>query len=127
MSDEPSADQLAKVFVRIRERRLELEKQVDALKEQQDLVASQMLELCKAQGATSIKTAHGTISKRTNKRYWTGDWESFCNFVKEHDAFALLQQRINNTNMEQFLEENPDLHPPGLNADVTQTVVIVKR
>lgn len=127
MSEAPNADQLAKVFVKIRERRLELEKQVEALKEQQDLVASQMLELCKSQGATSIKTAHGTISKRTNKRYWTGDWESFCNFVKKHDAFALLQQRINNTNMEQFLEENPNLHPPGLNADVTQTVVIVKR
>lgn len=127
MTEEVSADKLAKIYVKIRERRLELEKQVDALKEQQDLVASQMLELCKAQGATSIKTEHGTISKRTNKRYWTGDWESFCNFVKDHDAFALLQQRINNANMEQFLQENPDLHPPGLNADVTQTVVIVKR
>jgi hypothetical protein len=39
----------------------------------------------------------------------------------------LLYQRINTANMEQFLEENPDLHPPGLNADVSQTVVIVKR
>jgi hypothetical protein len=48
-------------------------------------------------------------------------------FIKEHDAFALLQQRINTTNMNQFLEENPDLHPPGLNADATQTIAIVKR
>jgi hypothetical protein len=36
-------------------------------------------------------------------------------------------QRINNTNMAQYLEENPDVHPPGLNADVTQSIVIVKR
>jgi hypothetical protein len=48
-------------------------------------------------------------------------------FIKEHDAFALLQQRINTTNMNQFLEENPDLHPPGLNADATQSIVITKR
>jgi hypothetical protein len=39
----------------------------------------------------------------------------------------LLFQRINTNNMDQFLEENPELHPPGLNADVTQTVVITKR
>jgi hypothetical protein len=38
-----------------------------------------------------------------------------------------MHQRINTANMEQFLEENPDLHPPGLNADQTQTVVIVKK
>jgi hypothetical protein len=38
-----------------------------------------------------------------------------------------MAQRINGSNMEQFLEENPDLHPPGLNAEQTQTVVIVKK
>ena len=38
-----------------------------------------------------------------------------------------MHQRINSTNMAQYLEENPDLHPPGLNADVNQTIVIVKR
>jgi hypothetical protein len=38
-----------------------------------------------------------------------------------------MQHRINNANMEQFLEENPNLHPPGLQADINQTVVIVKR
>jgi hypothetical protein len=40
---------------------------------------------------------------------------------------SLLYQRINTANMEQFLEENPESHPPGLNADVTQTIVITKR
>jgi hypothetical protein len=40
---------------------------------------------------------------------------------------SLLYQRINTANMQQYLEENPDVHPPGLNADVTQTIVIVKR
>ena len=121
------ADQLAKVYVKIRDRRRELEKQAAELKEQQDLIGLELLEICKEQGAQTIRTEFGTVSKRTSKNYWTSDWESFTNFIKEHNAFALLQQRINNTNMVQFLEENPDLLPPGLNADVNQTVVITKR
>lgn len=121
------ADQLAKVYVKIRDRRRELEKQAAELKEQQDTIGLELLEICKEQGAQTIRTEFGTVSRRTSKNYWTSDWESFTNFIKEHDAFALLQQRINNTNMVQFLEENPDLLPPGLNADVNQTVVITKR
>lgn len=121
------ADQLAKVYVKIRDRRRELEKQAAELKEQQDIIGLELLEICKEQGAQTIRTEFGTVSKRTSKNYWTSDWESFTNFIKEHNAFSLLQQRINNTNMVQFLEENPDLLPPGLNADINQTVVITKR
>lgn len=126
-SAEPSADQLAKVYVKIRDKRRELEKQAAELKEQETTLALEMLEICKAQGAQTIRTAYGTISRRTNKNYWTSDWDSFFKFVKEHDAFSVMFRRINSESMAQFLEENPDLLPPGLNADVTQTVVITKR
>jgi hypothetical protein len=47
--------------------------------------------------------------------------------MKEHDAFQLLQQRITTTNMEQFLEENPDLHPPGLNVDANYAVTVRRK
>jgi hypothetical protein len=127
-TEEPvNAERLAKVYVRIREKRRELAKQDKELEEQLELVASQLLEICKEQGASTIRTTHGTISRRVTKRYWPTDWESLYNFIKENDAFSLLQQRIHTSNMDQFLEENPDLHPPGLNVDATQTVVIVKR
>jgi len=122
-----NADKLAKIYVKIREKRLALEKQVAELQEQQDIISKEILELCKEQGTYTMRTEHGTISRRVSKRYWTSDWHSFCDFVKEHDAFALLHQRINNSNMEQFLEENPELYPPGLNADQNQTIVITKR
>lgn len=122
-----NADRLAKIYTKIRAKRLELEKEVQALKDQQDVVAKEILELCKEHGTYTMRTEHGTISRRVNKNYWTSDWHSFYQFVKEHDAFSLLQQRIHNGNMEQFLEENPDMHPPGLNADQNQTIVITKR
>jgi hypothetical protein len=127
MSEELNADRLTKIYVKIREKRRELKKQDDELEAQINVIASELLDICKQQGSSLIRTPHGTISRRTTKRYWTADWHSFFEFIKEHDAFALMHQRINTANMEQFLEENPDLHPPGLNADQTQTVVIVKK
>jgi hypothetical protein len=127
MSDVPTAEQLTRIYVKIREKRKELDRQSAELKEKQDLIAAELLEICKAQGASTIRTDYGTVSKRVSKNYWSSDWDAFFKFVKEQDAFSLMQQRINNANMAQFLEENPDLHPPGLNADVNQTVVIIKR
>jgi hypothetical protein len=124
---EANAEKLAKIYTKIRAKRLELEKEVASLQEQQDLVAEEIVKLCKEQGVKTMRTEYGTISLRTSKRYWTSDWQSMYDFIKEHDAFSLLHQRINTTNMNQFLEENPDLHPPGLNADATQTVAIVKK
>jgi len=125
--NEATADRLAKIYVKIRDKRRELEKEAAELKEKQDVVAAELLEICKTQGATTIRTEHGTVSKRTTKNYWTSDWDSFYKFIKEHDAFSLMFQRINSANMAQFLEENPDLLPPGLNAEVNQTITILKR
>jgi hypothetical protein len=127
MSDEPTVERLTRIYVKMREKRRELDRQSAELKEKQDLVASELLEICKAQGATTIRTEHGTVSKRVTKNYWSSDWDAFFKFIKEQDAFSLMHQRINSANMAQFLEENPDLHPPGLNADVNQTVVIIKK
>ena len=124
---EMNAEKLAEVYVKIREARRELAKQDEKLKEQLDVLTEQLLAICKDQGATTIRTQHGTISRRINKHYWTSDWDSFFKFIKENDTFSLIQHRINNSNMAQFLEENPNLHPPGLQADLNQTVVIVKR
>lgn len=127
MSETINAERLAKVYVKIREKRRELAKQDKELEEQLDAVSRQLLEICKEQGAATIRTNHGTISRRTTKRFWPTDWDTFYKFIKEQDAMSLLYQRINTANMEQFLEENPNLHPPGLNADVSQSIVIIKR
>lgn len=126
MSD-MTAEKLAKIYVKIRDKRKELARQDDELKEQLDVVSKHLLEICKEQGATTIRTEHGTISRRTDTNYWTSDWDSFFKFVKETDSFALLQKRINGTNMADYLEANPGSVPPGLNAESKYTIVITKR
>ncbi len=42
-----NAERLAKIYTKIRAKRLELEKEVSALQEQQDMVAEEIVKLCK--------------------------------------------------------------------------------
>ena len=121
-----TADRLVKAYIKIREARQELSRQDADLEQKQDMIQSKLLEVCKETGAESLRTEFGTVTRRVAKKYWTHDWESFYKFVKEHDAFPLLQKRISITAMQEFLEEYPDLHPPGLNVD-SSYVVSVRR
>ena len=122
------ANKLAEIYIKIRDKRAELTEQFDAqdkqLKEQQDLLADKMLELCKDIDADSIKTPAGTIIRKVDTRYWTTDWDSMYQFIEEHDAMPLLEKRLHQANLKQFLEENPNLLPAGLQADSKYTVVV---
>ena len=128
MSEVISSDKLAEIYIKIRDKRAELkekfEEQDNELKAQQDLLAEQMLALCHEQGADSIKTPAGTIIRKVDTRYWTTDWDSMYQFIQEHDAYPLLERRLHQTNLKQFLEENPNLLPAGLQADSKYTVVV---
>jgi len=127
---EIKADKLVKTYVRIRDKRKELaeqyEKEDNNLKEALELIEGELLEMCKETGADSLRTEFGTVTRRVAKRYWTNDWHSFHEFLKEHGTLELLEKRIAQTNMSTFLEENPDLLPPGLQVD-SQYAVTVRR
>jgi hypothetical protein len=49
-------------------------------------------------------------------RYYTQDWDSFKQFVIDNNALELFEKRIAQSNMSQFLQENPGVVPPGLNS-----------
>jgi hypothetical protein len=125
---EVPADKLAEIYIKIRDKRVELKEKFEAedavLKEQQDLLAQEMLEVCYENNADSIKTPAGTIIRKVDTRYWTTDWDSMYQFIQEHDAYPLLEKRIHQTNLKQFLDENPNLLPAGLQADSKYTVVV---
>ena len=121
-------DQLAKAYVRIRDERAKLksnyELQDSDLKEQMAVIEQELLNACNRIKADSIRTAHGTIIRSIKSRYWTNDWSSMYKFIKDNDAFALLEKRIHQTNMKEFLSENSDLLPAGLNVENEYTIVV---
>ena len=128
--NELAMDKLAETYVKIRDKRAELKKtfesQDEVLAEQLQLIATEMLERCKDIGADSVRTPHGTIIRSVKSKYWTNDWDSMYTFIREHDAFGLLEKRLHQSNMKQFLTENPDVLPSGLNVENEYTIVVRK-
>jgi hypothetical protein len=92
----------------------------------QDEVANAMKDQMKTMGVTSVRTSEGTVVLSVSTRYNTQDWDSFKKFVVEHDAVDLLEKRIAQGNMRQFLEENPGTVPPGLNSNSEYSVSVRK-
>jgi hypothetical protein len=124
----PNLDELTKVYIKIRDARDQLEvdhkKRVEGLQEQLDLIEQELLEACKTMNADSVRTPHGTVIRSIKSRYWTNDWDSMYGLIKEHGAFGLLEKRLHQTHMKEFLSENPDLLPAGLNVENSYTVVV---
>ena len=127
----PDLDRLVSVYVKIRDKKSELaaefnekEKELDA---KLDKLKAVLLEHCKETGTESVKTASGTFWRTQKKRLWTSEWEAMSRIVVDNEAVDLLEKRISQGNMRQFLEENPELHPPGLNADNEYTITVRRK
>ena len=124
------ADRLVAVYRRIRaaidEREEAHTQEINTLKEKLEMVSDKLLKICNEQNLDSLRTPEGTVTRRVKSRYWTTDWEHMYKFIKENDAPFLLEQRIHNGNMKQFLEENPDPHPAGLQVDSKYAITVRK-
>lgn len=123
---EVTMDRLTKVYIKMRDAISELESKITHIKEQQDEIAMAMKDQLRATGGDSIRTPHGTVTLKTDRRYFTEDWDSFYKFLLEHQLPQLLEKRIAQTNMTAFLEANPQSVPPGLNTKSEISVTVRK-
>lgn len=126
----PSVDKMCRVFLKIRDERTKIKKEFEArddeLRRQQDLIRAALLQHCKDNEVESVRTEAGTFYRSAKTRYWTSDWDSMHRFILQHEVPQFLDKRLNQTNVRQFLEENPDLVPPGLNADTEYSISVRK-
>lgn len=124
-------DKIVAVYIKIRNAKEELTHEYDAkiadLDEQMRVLKQKLLDISKESGVTSFKTEHGTAYRTVKNRYWTNDWESFYGFMREHGSMELLEKRIHQTNMREFLEDHPEVHPPGLNVDQEYEITIRRK
>jgi hypothetical protein len=131
MSEERlSADQLAEQYIKLRTERAllqeEYENQDALIKAEMDAISENLLSICKEQDASSIRTEHGTIIRSVTSRYWTNDWGAMHELINKYKAPYLLEKRIMNSAMKEFLEEYPEAYPPGLNVDSKYTITVRK-
>lgn len=123
-------EKLVKIYLKIKATKEELTKKYEA--ENEDLekemikIKGALLDHCKANNADSIRTKEGLFYRTIKRKYTTNDWDSLHRFILDHQAPQLLAKSIHQSNMQQFLEENPDLLPPGLSVD-SEYVLTIRR
>lgn len=126
----PSMDKLAEVYIKIRTKKQEVTKEMESKIEELDgqlkEIASAMKDQLVTAGGTSLKTNHGTIYLTKKQRFYPMDWDAFNKWLVENNAVALLEKRIAQKNTEQWLEENPENPPPGLQCEAELTVTVRK-
>ena len=125
-NEEYTADKLASIYIKMRSAIKEHEDEIAKIKKQQEVVSEKLLELCNTENLDSLRTPEGTVTRRVQSSYWTGDWEEFYAFVRKHDAYHLLEKRIHNGNMKQFLEDNPEDIPIGLQSNKKYVISVRK-
>ena len=121
-------DKLTKAYIKMRDHRVELKRAFEAQDEtielQMKMLEEEMLNVCKATNASSIRTEHGTVIRQVKSRYWTNDWDSMYTFIQENAAFGLLEKRLHQTHLKEYLSENPDKLPMGLNVESEYTITV---
>jgi len=122
------ASQLVNVYIKIRDakemRKKQMEAEIADLDQQLDAVEHELLEICKTTGQDGGKTQHGSFTRAVKTRYWTSDWDSMYKFIREHDAPDLLERRIAQGNFSQFVKENPDNMPAGVNIESKYSITV---
>lgn len=121
-------EKLVKAYIKMRDARAALsakyEAEDKAIKEQMETIEHMLMDVCKKAGADSIRTPAGTVIRSVKTQYWTSDWESMHHFIKENQALDLLERRIAQRAMKDWLEAHPDQMPKGLNTESKYTVTI---
>jgi hypothetical protein len=122
------AEKLVAVYVKIRDAKAvktkELEDTIKDLDDQLDAIEQELLEICKVTGQDGGKTSAGSFTRSVKTRYWTSDWESMYKFILGHQVPELLERRIAQSNFKEFLKDNPDLLPEGVNVESKYSITV---
>jgi len=121
-------EKLTAVFIKMRVKRAAITKAFKdedaAIVSQMDKIKEVLLQYCKDNGVNSGNTDGGQFIRSVKTKYWTSDWESMNAFILEHRVPEFYTKSLNQTNVRLFMEDNPDIIPPGLNVDAEYVMTV---
>jgi hypothetical protein len=131
MELEVPIDKIVDTYIKIRDKKDALtnkfKSEVAELDEQMAVLKHKLVDISKETGVTSFSTSNAVAYRTVKNRYWTNDWDSFYGFMQEHSAMELLEKRIHQSNIKEFMDQHPELHPPGLNIDSEYEITIRRK
>tara|TARA_R110002012_G_scaffold121828_2_gene271492 strand:+ start:1467 stop:1868 length:402 start_codon:yes stop_codon:yes gene_type:complete len=124
-------EKLVKAYIKIRQKRSELSAKFKEEESKLDLkidkIKRALLGHCKEHNVESVRTSEGIFFRTVKQRFWTSDWEHMYKFIRTHNVPEFFEKRLNQTSVKQFLQDNPDLIPEGLNVDSEYVVSVRKK
>ena len=124
-------EQIVSTYIKLRDKRdmmyQEFKDKTAQIEEDMQTLKHKLVDISKETGVTSFSSPSGVAYRTVKNRYWTNDWGSFYQFMQEHGAMGLLEKRIHQTSMKEFLDENPEVHPPGLHVDSEYEITVRRK
>ncbi len=107
--------------------RKKYDEQDSALKKVKDEVEQFMLQEMKNMNLQAFEVpGEGVANIRVKRRFGGADWGLVWRFVVDNDCPQMLQKRLLDTAVQQYLDEHGTL-PPGINTEAKQVIVVTKR
>jgi hypothetical protein len=129
VNGEPTVEDVIAKYVHIKGLKDAVER--EAKTKVADLVAklarleAYILQRMDQDGVTSFKTAKGTAFKTKADFASVADWDELLRFIKENNAWDLLQKRVSKEAVRSYLDmDQPP--PPGVNYGVKTDIAIRK-
>lgn len=124
-------NELVNTYLTIRHEREMLAQQFEAkdteLKNDLAAIEQVLLAECNKIDANSINTPVGSVIRGVKDTYMCTDWDNFKQFVVQNQLIDVLQQRIHQGNLKEYLSQHEsDGLPPGLNVSREHTITVRK-
>ena len=114
----PNIDAVVATYVRLRTQKELLEAQtkdkVDDIKVKLMKLEAWIKEQMDLQGVKSFKTISGTAFLSTVDFAQVSDWDAVLEFIKQHDAFDMLEKRVSKLAVRGYIDKLKAV-PPGVN------------
>jgi hypothetical protein len=113
-----NVDDVVATYMKLRSQKesieAEVKDRVSTIKAKMEKLEAWIKEQADAQGVTSFKTKHGTAFLTTTDYANVADWDAVLGFIREQEAFDMLEKRISKIAVRGYIEANKAV-PPGVN------------
>ena len=113
-----TVDKVIGTYIELRNKKESIEatakEKVAKIKEQLSKLEVWIKEKADTDGVDSFKTSNGTAFLKTTDYAQVADWDAVLGFIKEHEAFDLLEKRVSKTAVRAYIEADKSV-PSGIN------------
>lgn len=114
---QPTVDQVIGLIIKLRNEKdakeAAVKEEVKAIKEKMAKLEAYLREQADALGVTSFRTKHGTAFITTVDFATVADWDAVLKFVRDNEAYDMLERRVSKTAVRSYLELNKEV-PAGV-------------